>query len=67
MWLQALFQAITEFFKNLLPWSQRYAQKATDADKREQEAKLEMRKEVKKDGQESMDSYLNAKSRKRKR
>ena len=67
MWLTALFQAIKSFFENLLPWSKKWADDSSAAGKREQAAKQEMQAEVKKDGQESMDNYLNAKSRKRRR
>jgi hypothetical protein len=66
MWL-AILAFLTKALDLLNPWSKFWANKAEDSEKRTRQADSDMQKEIKNEGQESMDDYFNAKSRKRKR
>jgi len=66
MWL-GIIALINKVLDLINPWSARWANKATESDKRVLKAHDEMVKEIEIEGQKSMDAYLNAKSRKRKR
>ena len=66
MWL-GIVALLNKLLDLINPWSARWANKATEADKRVEKAKEEMQAEVKNEGQESVDRYLNSKSRKRRR
>lgn len=63
----AVIALVGKVFDFLNPWSPYWVEKLKRSDARKEAAQVEIEKEVKNEGQESMDNYWNARARKRRR
>lgn len=64
MWL-GIIAIIGKVLDLLNPWSKFWADKASESEKRKQKAREDQTKEVKNEGQESMDNFWSARSRRK--